>query len=288
MYAGSLEADLIAFCRDVGVTGGDQTDGRPDLLAASVSTPLLNMFRLHRLWLIFRQPRAQYFGTDAGTNEKGESLRNSMGDSRTWDNIYSNNCYNGFSHFDWFFGYVHLKDFLFSLINEIAPDKHTGSPIRVLDLGCGTSDVGKGLFRDSQLPLLISCIDNSAPAILAMRKKLTTETPIVPAHQDSHLEYLESDVTHLHSFLSGSVSLVLDKGTSDSLLRLGKEQAQKMVLEALRVLKKGGKLVQFTDEDPDARLPFLENLGAQPNVTFHDLGINDRVTYYAYIVTRPS
>ncbi|CAI9624156.1 unnamed protein product [Staurois parvus] len=96
-----------------------------------------------------------------------------------------------------------------------------------------------------------------------MRKSLLTETPIVPAHQDSHLEYLESDVTHLHAFLSGSVSLVLDKGTSDSLLRSGSEQAQKLVLESLRVLKKGGKLVQFTDEDPDARLPFWKNL--EPN-----------------------
>ncbi|XP_077311984.1 citrate synthase-lysine N-methyltransferase CSKMT, mitochondrial [Lithobates pipiens] len=246
------------------------------------------MFRLHRLWLSLRQPRTQYFGTDAGTRGKGESLRNSMGDRITWDNIYSKSSHNGFSHFDWFFGYEQLKGRLLSLINEIALGDHTGSPIHVLDLGCGTSDVGVGLFRDSQLPLLISCVDNSAPAIHAMRKSLLTETPIVPAHQDSQLEYLESDVTQLHGFLSGSVSLVLDKGTSDSLLRSGREQAEKMVLAALRVLKKGGKLVQFTDEDPDARLPFLEKLGAQPNVTFHDLALNDGVTYYAYIVTRVS
>ncbi|KAM5137735.1 citrate synthase-lysine N-methyltransferase CSKMT, mitochondrial isoform 1-T2 [Mantella aurantiaca] len=246
------------------------------------------MFRLHRLWFSLRQPKAQYFGTDAGSKGKGESLRNSMGEKITWDNIYSNNPYNGFSHFDWFFGYEHLKGFLFSLINEIASDKSTGPPIRVLDLGCGTSDVGVGLFRDSQFPLLISCIDNSAPAIHSMRRKLITETPILPAHQGSLLEYVESDVTHLHAFPSGSVSLVLDKGTSDSLLRSGREQAQQMLLEALRVLKKGGKLVQFTDEDPDARISFLEKLGAQPNMTFHDLGLNDGVTYYAYIVTRPS
>ncbi|XP_072277737.1 citrate synthase-lysine N-methyltransferase CSKMT, mitochondrial [Pyxicephalus adspersus] len=246
------------------------------------------MFRLHCRWLSFLQPRTQHFGTDAGSKGKGECLRNGMGDRKTWDSIYSNNSYNGLSHFDWFFSYKHLKGFLFSLINEIAPDKYLGPPMLVLDLGCGTSDIGVGLFRDSHFPLLISCIDNSAPAILAMKKTLVTGTPIRSAHPDSHLEYIQNDVTHLHGFTSGSASLILDKGTSDSLLRSGEEQAQKMVLEALRVLKKGGKLVQFTDEDPDARLPFLEKLGAQPNVIFHDLGLNNGVMYYAYIVTGQS
>lgn len=211
-----------------------------------------------------------------------------MGDRITWDNIYSKNPKSGLSHFDWFFGYEHLKDLLFSIINEIALDKYTGPPMRVLDLGCGTSDVGIGLFRDSPLPLLITGLDNSAPAIHTMRKSLRTGKPILPAHQESTLDYLVGDVTHLNAFPSGSVSLLLDKGTSDCLLRSGREQAHNMVLEGLRVLKKGGKLVQFTDEDPDARIYFLEKLGVHPYVAFHDLGLKEGVMYYVYIVTQPS
>ncbi|KAM9301743.1 citrate synthase-lysine N-methyltransferase CSKMT, mitochondrial [Gastrophryne carolinensis] len=210
-----------------------------------------------------------------------------MGEARTWDNIYLSKSHNSSLHFDWFFGYEHLKDFLFSLIHEMVPDKYTGPPLRVLDLGCGTSDVGLGLFYDSGVPLRISCIDRSSPAVLAMRSNLQTGTTLIPRHKDSSLEYIEADATDLHDVLPGSVSLALDKGTCDCLLRSGKQQGERLVLESLRVLQKGGKLVQLTDEDPDARLPFLEKLGAGPTVTFRDLGLKEGVTYYAYIVTRP-
>ncbi|KAM4018322.1 citrate synthase-lysine N-methyltransferase CSKMT, mitochondrial isoform 2-T2 [Anomaloglossus baeobatrachus] len=244
------------------------------------------MFRLHRvLVLCLRRPLVQPFGTN-GDSIHGESLRHSMGSSLTWDNIYSCKSGEDASHFDWFCNYKDLQALLFPLIEEMAPGtQHSGQPLHVLDLGCGTSDVGLGLFRDSHIPLLISCVDRSKPAILAMREQFL-QGLVTPKHRASRLEYIEGDVTHLQHVQSGSVSLVLDKGTSDALLRSGTEAAQGLVQEALRVLQTGGKLVQLTDEDPDARLGFLEKAGAGPAVTFHDLGDNNGMTYYAYIVTR--
>ncbi|KAM3919703.1 citrate synthase-lysine N-methyltransferase CSKMT, mitochondrial isoform 1-T2 [Leptodactylus fuscus] len=245
------------------------------------------MFRLRRVLLSLRPPLVQRFGTN-GDKTHGESLRHGMGSSLVWDNIYSSKNSKDPSHFDWFCGYKDLQRLLLPLLCEMAPTiKHTGQPLHVLDLGCGTSDVGLGLFRDSDVAVLISCIDRSKPAVLAMRERFVHQ-PVIPKHQGSHLEYIEADVTDLHGVRSGSISLVLDKGTCDSLLRAGTQEAQRLVQEALRVLQMGGKLVQFTDEDPDARLTFLEKAGAGPNVTFHDLSDRDGITYYAYIVTRSS
>ncbi|XP_073521422.1 citrate synthase-lysine N-methyltransferase CSKMT, mitochondrial-like [Phyllobates terribilis] len=243
------------------------------------------MFRLHRmLVLCLRKPLVQRFGTN-GDRIHGDSLRHSMGSSLTWDNIYSS---KDASHFDWFCNYKDLRGLLLPLIQEMAPTtQHSGQPLHVLDLGCGTSDVGLGLFRDSSVPLLISCVDRSQPAVLAMKDQFM-QGLVIPEHRGSRLDYIEGDVTDLRDVPSGSVSLVLDKGTSDALLRSGTEQAQRLVQEALRVLQIGGKLLQLTDEDPDARLSFLEKAGAGPDVTFHDIGDKDVMSYYVYIVTRSS
>ncbi|KAG8563715.1 hypothetical protein GDO81_016182 [Engystomops pustulosus] len=244
------------------------------------------MFRLpHRLLPTLRLSLGQRFGTK-GDRSHGEGLRHSMGSSSLWDKIYSSRRSKDSSHFDWFCSYKDLEDLLLPLIHEMVPlMKQAEKPLHVLDLGCGTSDIGLGLFRESHLPLWISCIDRSKPAILAMRERVIQDA-VTPKHPDSHLEYIEGDVTDLQGVRSGSISLVLDKGTSDSLLRSGTEQAQRLVHEALRVLQMGGKLVQLTDEDPDARLHFLERAGAGPSVTFHDIAQKDGIMYYAYIVTQ--
>ncbi|KAM4617468.1 citrate synthase-lysine N-methyltransferase CSKMT, mitochondrial-like [Discoglossus pictus] len=235
---------------------------------------------------LLHHPRRRV-GTGMGSAGKGESLRHNMGDGKTWDSIYSGPTPAGSSHFDWFFGYDFLSGFLLSIVRDVAPQGYMGPPLHVLDLGCGTSDVGLGLYRDSPLPVRVSCVDRSIPAVASMNHHLDGHC-VTPTHRDSHLEYIQGDVTNLHGFQSDTVALVLDKGTSDSLLRSGKKEACSMVREALRVLQPAGRLVQLTDEDPDARLPFLEEAGAGPVVTFHDLGDGDGISYYAYIATKPS
>ncbi|KAM4618034.1 LOW QUALITY PROTEIN: citrate synthase-lysine N-methyltransferase CSKMT, mitochondrial-like [Discoglossus pictus] len=219
--------------------------------------------------------------TGMGNAGKGESLRHNMGDGKTWDSIYSGPT-PGSKHFDWFFSFDFLSGFLLSVVCDVAPPGYMGPPLHVLDLGCGTSDVGLGLYRDSPLPVRVSCVDRSIPAVASMNHHLDGHC-VTPTHRDSHLEYIQGDVTNLHGFQSDTVALVLDKGTSDSLLHSGKKEACSMVREALRVLQPAGRLVQLTDEDPDARIPFLEEAGAGPVVTFHGLGDGDGISYYAYI-----
>ncbi|CAH2325053.1 Hypothetical predicted protein [Pelobates cultripes] len=232
-----------------------------------------------------RNHSARTFGADAGNPGTGERLRNSMGERATWDTFYSRSFPNDSLHFDWFFGYDFLRGFLLSLIGDIAPKVFVGTPLHVVDVGCGTSDLGLCLYRDSPIPIMVSCIDRSEPAVLAMRERLKKGHPVIPQHPDSHLEYIQGDATDLSTFPSTSVSLVLDKGTSDALLRSSRLEACNMVKESLRILQPTGKLVQLTDEDPDARLPFLEKAGAGPTVTPHELGEKNGVLYYAYIVT---
>uniref|UniRef100_A0A8C5R2Q8 Citrate synthase-lysine N-methyltransferase CSKMT, mitochondrial n=1 Tax=Leptobrachium leishanense TaxID=445787 RepID=A0A8C5R2Q8_9ANUR len=226
-------------------------------------------------------------GTNAVTSNpgKGESLRNSMGDRATWDNFYSSHSLGDTSHFDWFFGYNFLRGFLLSMIGDVAPKGDEGPPLHILDVGCGTSDLGFCLFRDSPIPVTVSCIDRCEPAVLAMRERLDKGHPVIPQHPGSRLEYIQGDATDLHMFPSASISLVLDKGTSDALLRSGKTEAYSMVKEAFRVLHPYGKLVQLTDEDPDARLDFLEKAGVGSAVALQELGERDGILYYAYIVT---
>ncbi|XP_053558690.1 citrate synthase-lysine N-methyltransferase CSKMT, mitochondrial [Bombina bombina] len=226
--------------------------------------------------------------TETQNVQRGESLRHNMGDRVTWDSFYSGPISADSSHFDWFFGYHFLRNFLLSITHDLALEGYGGPALRVLDVGCGTSDVGLGLYRDSPLPVQISCIDYSAPAVLAMNNLLIRGEPISPRHPDSSLEYIQGDVTNLHDIKSASVDLVLDKGTSDCLLRSGRGVAQLMVRESLRVLQPSGRFVQLTDEDPDARLPFLEDAGTGPAVALHDLGDNNGISYYAYIVTKSS
>ncbi|XP_053304784.1 citrate synthase-lysine N-methyltransferase CSKMT, mitochondrial [Spea bombifrons] len=229
----------------------------------------------------------QKFGTEAGTGEMGETLRNCMGDRATWDAFYSQSSPDNSSHFDWFFSYNFLQDFLLSLLSNLAQESYAGHPLHILDVGCGISDLGLCLFRDSPISVLVSCIDRCEPAILTMRNRITHGHSVISRHPDSCLQYIQGDVTDLYWIPSASVSLVLDKGTSDSLMRSGMLEATNMVKEALRVLRPGGKLVQLTDEDPDVRLPFLEKAGAGPFTILHKLMNKDGMFYYAYITTPP-
>ncbi|XP_069063134.1 citrate synthase-lysine N-methyltransferase CSKMT, mitochondrial isoform X2 [Pleurodeles waltl] len=207
----------------------------------------------------------------------------------TWDRFYVENCPSTFRHFDWFFGYKHVAGFLHTFLQN---EKHMGH-WHVLDVGCGTSDLGLGLYKGSPQPLHISCVDFSPVAIDSMQKHFATTAPI-PLNPGSELHYREADATNLAHLDSHTFHLVLDKGTMDALLR-GKEgvaRAGLMLAECFRVLHPGGSLLQFSDEDPDARLPFLEQIhgveGSNASVRAQDLGTVGSLQYYAYVMTAPT
>lgn len=224
-----------------------------------------------------------------GFSSLADDLQHNMHKQSTWDRFYVENCPATFRYFDWFFGYKHVAGFLHTFLQSEKPKE----PWCILDVGCGTSDFGLGLYKESPHPLHISCVDFSPVAINSMREHFATTAPI-PLNPGSELHYREADATNLAHLNSHTFHLVLDKGTMDAVLR-GKEgvgRAGLMLTECFRVLHPGGSLLQFSDEDPDARMSFLEQIRGEEahsaSVRVQDLGTVGSIQYYAYIMTAPT
>ncbi|XP_077180684.1 citrate synthase-lysine N-methyltransferase CSKMT, mitochondrial [Paroedura picta] len=211
-----------------------------------------------------------------------EDLLHRMDQRDTWDRFYAEKGASGPQHFDWFFGYRHVSELLLSTLQGLPSGQ-----ARILDVGCGTSALGLGLYRDSPRQLHVSCLDFSPRALDSLRQLLRESPP--PRHPLSQLSCHLADATRLRdTFGSGSFHLVLDKGTCDSLLRCpqGPGRAKQLVAGCLRVLRPGGRLLQFSDEDPDARLPFLEQAAGGTDVTVTEVGHVHGVSYYGYALVQ--
>ncbi|XP_053133673.1 citrate synthase-lysine N-methyltransferase CSKMT, mitochondrial [Hemicordylus capensis] len=211
-----------------------------------------------------------------------EDLLRRMHQHDAWDRFYAEQgrAGSGPGHFDWFFGYRDVSPLLRSVLQGLP-----SGPARILDVGCGTSALGLGLYQDSARPLDISCLDFSPLAVATLRR-LLEESPPAPHHPHSRLRCHLADATDLSgTFEAGSFHLVLDKGTCDTLLRCpqGPGRARRLVAECLWVLRPQGRLLQFSDEDPDARLPFLEQAGGA-DVTVREVGCSSGICYYAYLL----
>ncbi|KAK6477641.1 citrate synthase-lysine N-methyltransferase CSKMT [Huso huso] len=215
-------------------------------------------------------------------------LIHNMDKKETWDRFYTENRSQSFRHFDWFFSYRAVSGFLLPFLSAGGPGD-ASRLVQVLDLGCGTSDIGLGLFRDSPVPVQVHCADIS-PVAIAMMQRQVSECRLEPRNSRSELRFLELDCSDLSGFDSHSVDLVLDKGTTDALLRSrdGGERASRMLCEALQVLRRSGSFLQFSDEDPDARIPWLESESGgagRASVSVQGLGTHRGVCYYSYILT---
>lgn len=206
-----------------------------------------------------------------------------MDQQEAWDRFYAQKGKEGGAprHFDWFFGYKDISGFLLSVLQAFPP-----GPARVLDVGCGTSALGLGLYQDAPRQLHVSCLDFSPVAVDALRQLLQDSPP--PRHPLSQLHLHSADATNLdRTFEPGSFHLVLDKGTCDSLLRCpqGPGRARTLVAGCLRALRPEGTLLQFSDEDPDVRLPFLEQAG-RASVSVKEIGRPNGICYYVYVIGR--
>ncbi|KAG2460023.1 CSKMT methyltransferase, partial [Polypterus senegalus] len=212
-------------------------------------------------------------------------LLHSMHKKEMWDNFYVQKQRDAIQNFDWFFNYRALSGLLHQCLNSSLQCYSSSDVFRILDLGCGISDVGLGLFQDLPEPVQVICTDISPVAIAMMQQLVSTFSPI-PKHSSSELRYVELDCTRLDSFHSGLFNLILDKGTTDAFLRsaAGKPMAIQMLMEALRVLHPSGSFLQFSDEDPDARIPWLESSGVgRVKVNVQELTLQG-ASYYVYII----
>lgn len=213
-------------------------------------------------------------------------LIENMDKKATWDRFYTE---SSSSSFDWFFSFDTVRHFIMPLLQS---QSHQDPLLQVLDMGCGTSSLGPSIYRHSSLPCRVTCADISPVAVRLMQEHFQAEA-IQPLNLSSQLEFVELDCTQLHKrFSSGTVDLIVDKGTTDALLRSkeGSGKASTVLKQCLKVLRVSGSLLQFSDEDPDARLLWLETEArgqgvVAADVTVQEVGELRGVCYYCYQVT---
>ncbi|XP_042367847.1 citrate synthase-lysine N-methyltransferase CSKMT, mitochondrial [Plectropomus leopardus] len=214
-----------------------------------------------------------------------------MDKKATWDRFYteSSSGTTTFKNFEWFFGFDAVRDFIMPLLQT---KSHPDAPLQVLDMGCGTSALGPCIYRHSLLPVRVTCADISPVAVRLMQEHIQTKD-FQPYNLYSWLEFVELDCTQLHKhFDSSSVDLIVDKGTTDALLRSkeGRRKASLVLKQCLKVLRSSGSLLQFSDEDPDSRLLWLETEAQEPGIVAADVGVQEvgelrGMSYYCYHVT---
>lgn len=218
-------------------------------------------------------------------------LIENMDKKATWDRFYTENSSStpSFKNFEWFFGFDSVRDFILPLLQSRS---HPDALIQVLDIGCGTSGLGPSIYRHSLLPVYVTCADISPVAVQLMQAHIQAKA-IPPLNLSSQLEFVELDCTQLEKhYGASSVDLIVDKGTTDALLRSkkGKGKAGLLLSQCLRVLQSSGSLLQFSDEDPDARLLWLETATRDLGSMAADVGVQEvgemrGVCYYCYQVT---
>ncbi|XP_076972090.1 citrate synthase-lysine N-methyltransferase CSKMT, mitochondrial [Tamandua tetradactyla] len=214
----------------------------------------------------------------------GSLAESCLADRCLWDRLHAQPRLGNVPTFDWFFGYEEAKGLLLPLLQEA----WAAGPPRVLDVGCGISSLCAELYTKCPHPVDVLGVDFSPVAVAHMNSLLEGapgQIPLLAAHPASNLKFLQADARNLGPVASpGSFHLVLDKGTWDAVVKGGLPGAYQLLSECLRVLSPRGTLIQFSDEDPDVRLPCLEQGSQGLPVTVQELGPFRGLTYFAYLV----
>ncbi|XP_056601660.1 citrate synthase-lysine N-methyltransferase CSKMT, mitochondrial [Triplophysa dalaica] len=216
------------------------------------------------------------------TNE----LIENMDKKATWDRFYVE---NGNKTFEWFFGFHPVKEFILPVIQTMS---HFHShPLHILDMGCGTSALGPCVYKHSPCAVKVTCADIS-PVAIRLLEEHTNTSSLHSQNPSSVLSFIEMDCTQLRGqFEPKSLDLILDKGTTDALVRSneGRVKAGQIIKQCLQVLRTSGSLLQFSDEDPDARLVWLERevreTDQAADVGVQEVGELRGVSYFCYQIT---
>lgn len=226
-----------------------------------------------------------------------------MSDQSFWDNFYASR--QGNKGFDWFVCFEDIAGHLVPYLPTVTNDDF----VRILDIGCGTSNFSLKLFEHLSKKCRIECVDFSPEAIKAMEKiiheqGLNAKQTHMPGGSVPHPQDLMGLVCHQADaknlpFKEGIFSLAFDKGTSDAVLKgpNGESAFVEVVKESLRVLKPDGKLIQFSDEPPEMRLHLLEKVKRellQPNVmesckltlVWRELENQSGLQHFMYVIKR--
>lgn len=236
-------------------------------------------------WMAALRRTLQVATLAAGTRRAlaGSLAGSCLADRCLWDKLHAQPRPGSGPTFDWFFGFEEAQGLLLPLLRGA----QAACPPRVLDVGCGTSSLSVGLYAKCPHPVDVLGVDFSAVAVAHMNNILEGgqgQTPPCPGHPASRLRFMQADAQNLQPVASGSFQLVLDKGAWDAVARGGLPGAYRLLSECLRVLSPQGTLIQFSDEDPDVRLPCLEQGSPGWSVTVQEMGPFRGITYFAYLV----
>lgn len=200
-------------------------------------------------------------------------------------------------NFEWFLGFGDLKDYLDAALKKSFDNGENDVP-RILEIGCGTSDISLKLFNHLQGRCYIDCVDYSEKAVKIMNSRLEAlkkESKVFVDDTACKIAYHVADARFL-PFNDGHFDLSIDKGTSDAILRSknGDEEFIKTVTENLRVLRNSGTLLQFSDEGPESRMDLLQKVvenvwkvhpSCRLRAHYKDLGCFHGIDYFMYTIS---
>ncbi|XP_014670537.1 PREDICTED: methyltransferase-like protein 12, mitochondrial [Priapulus caudatus] len=201
-----------------------------------------------------------------------------LAEKPAWDTHYKRSP----TSFDWLLSYDQME-------LALAPFLQGKVGQQVLDIGSGTSDLALRLA--THYPCFVHCLDFSQGALAAAARTYRVAAAGGASSNSvaGALTFTAADAARL-PYVDGCFHLVTDKGTSDSVLKDaggGRALALRMFGECARVLTPGGSLLMFTDEDPEMRLPLLEDFakttrGGGASVRFSLLGERNGLEYFMY------
>lgn len=168
--------------------------------------------------------------------------------------------------------------------------ENTSKTVNLLDIGSGSSLFPLELSRHLNTNTNLFCLDYVNESLEFQKRIFSEKICVRKTNCLARIYFICADAEAL-PFRDNSFRLVFDKGTTDSLLkdnRHGVRKFKAVVLEVLRILGKGGKLLQFTDEDPDIRIPLLEKscVGLFGTSVQYKILCIDGIEYFVYCVER--
>ncbi|KAJ5070127.1 s-adenosyl-l-methionine-dependent methyltransferases superfamily protein [Anaeramoeba ignava] len=182
-----------------------------------------------------------------------------------WDNIYSSEK----QEMDWY-----------STFSKIYPKiKHCfiDKSMKILQIGCGTSNFAKKLYQKGFSE--ITNIDISETAIEKMKKK----------YQNLSIKFEIMDTRNL-TFKDESFDCIIDKGTLDSLLtEYPKENSLKMLSEIYRIMKPNSIFIEITWGTPFDRMFYLKNKKFKWKISHKIISCEkeeEKFTFYIYFLRK--
>ncbi|CAC5394230.1 CSKMT [Mytilus coruscus] len=163
------------------------------------------------------------------------------------------------------------------------------SIINLLDLGTGTSRFPSELSKHFKDNFNLFCFDYVNECLQFQRSSIFRSDFRDASNPLARIMFVCGDAESL-PFKADTMNIIFDKGTTDSLLKdkiKGKERTHSVLSEAFRVLCPNRQLLQFTDEDPDVRIPFMEDSCKNWNISIsYKILSNESIEYFMYTVLK--